>query len=341
MNPRPFIEYTCHGVSWSTGRPTLLLTDVNIRRLEHVDLAGQTLGFAVTSNERWCIGRYRVVDTYSFEPLPCPLQAAAFTDDRCLACTAHEEFRLVPDQDGPVPASWQTYLDQRHWLYLATFADGASTVGTAAGLRKTMQINEMGPLQATYLAELPDGRTARQVEDALSAHLGTMHVARRTVNPAALVNPNVAAIAAAHDLLLQRALDCLIKLGHIPETQPWSLPDAGRLVRQPNRQHARALYPDDLRTGRHDIHIESCLGTTALARLTAQPDTGAVRYLADLSTLTGARIAVDTLNSPPTEPPSRPRRGLLVGPPQQPTSLGGEVDVDEVVAGEVRRDGEA
>lgn len=69
-------------------------------------------------------------------------------------------------------------MAQPHWLYLATFADGTTKVGTTAGPRKRSRLAEQGALFATYLAASPDGRRVRFLEDALTSRLGLTQTVR-------------------------------------------------------------------------------------------------------------------------------------------------------------------
>ncbi len=82
-------------------------------------------------------------------------------------------------QDGYAPPALRAYMSQPHWLYVATFTRTLTKVGTAAAPRKASRLSEQGPLCATYLAEIPDGRTVRELEDALGRELGITQTARR------------------------------------------------------------------------------------------------------------------------------------------------------------------
>nr|MDT0658728.1 DUF2797 domain-containing protein [Micromonospora sp. DSM 115978] len=301
MGHEPRTGYTCHGVTWATGMPTLLLANADTQRLEHVDLTGETLGFKVTNTARCCTGRYRFVDTYEVEPLPCPRQAESTTGDQCASCAAQDEFRFAHrfHQGGHVPASLHAYMAQPHWLYLATFAHAVSKVGTAAGPRKTSRLNEQGPIRATYLAEVPDGRIVRHLEDTLSAHLAVAQTVRAAAKLAALVNPNIEGAEAAHGGLVERAVAHLAELHETPVKEAWSPSAASQRLRNPPGQHQRAVYPHALRDGEHGFHIESCLGSTVLVRLAADPD--ATRYVLDLNALKGARVVLGDFSSPETQ----------------------------------------
>lgn len=51
-----------------------------------------------------------------------------------------------------------------HWLSIATFADGATKVGTASDLRKRPRLVEQGAVSARYLAFADNGCIVRILE---------------------------------------------------------------------------------------------------------------------------------------------------------------------------------
>ncbi|WP_326549981.1 DUF2797 domain-containing protein [Micromonospora sp. NBC_01813] len=302
MDRETSIGYTCHGVTWATGKPTLLLANASAHRLEHVEIVGRALGFRATKAARYCTGRYRFVGTYKVEPLPCPRQAEAAVGDQCASCSAQDEFRLAHrfHHGGYVPDSLHAYMAQPHFLYLATFAHAVSKVGTAARPRKSSRLNEQGPIRATYLAEVADGRTVRHLEDSLSAHLGVAQTIRAAAKVAALVTPDIEEAEAAHENLLARAVAHLADLRQTPINEAWSPPVASQKLTTPPGQHQRVSYPHDLREGKHGFYIESCLGTAVLVRLTPEPDPDPTRYVVDLNALRGAHVDLGNFSSPPT-----------------------------------------
>ncbi len=79
-------------------------------------------------------------------------------------------------------------MDQPHWLYLATFADGATKVGTAAEPRKQSRLDEQGALFATYRTKSPNGHAVRHLEDALSHDLHVPQTVRAATKLKALAN---------------------------------------------------------------------------------------------------------------------------------------------------------
>ncbi|WP_203854463.1 DUF2797 domain-containing protein, partial [Dactylosporangium siamense] len=278
--------------------PTLMLANPATARLDHIDIVGHTLGFAVTSTVRYCTGRYEFADTYNVRPLPCPHQAEATSGDQCAGCNAQDEFRFAhrAHQGHHIPAALQAYLAQPHWLYLATFGPGAIKVGTAAAPRKTSRLDEQGPIHATYLIEAPDGYNVRQLEETLSARLDIPQTVRATTKLQVLLHPDID--LTAHRSHVARAAAALTDLGYAPAPTPWSPPAAGHHLRNTQSGQHRAIYPHPLRTGEHGFHVGSCLGTRILVQLTPDPD--AIRYILDLNKLKGMKISLGAFTSPAT-----------------------------------------
>ncbi|PPK63355.1 DUF2797 domain-containing protein [Actinokineospora auranticolor] len=288
-------EYVCHGITWATGDPRLLLAPLPDGPLVYAEIMNQRLGFA-SGTGRWCTGRYRFVDTVRVEALACPDRAQAGQNDQCPRCLGQDEFRFAHQyhRDGNVPDALRRYMDQPHWLYLATFADGATKVGTAAEPRKHSRLNEQGALFATYLTTTPDGRTVRFLEDAITRDLRMPQTVRATTKLKALANlTNLAAAGAAHDQHVTRAADALTATGNQTVLEKWAPPAEGARLRVAGR--ARALYPHDLQDGEHGFTVTSCVGTQVLTTLTGDDETD---YVLDLGTLKGRRIALGPFTSP-------------------------------------------
>jgi hypothetical protein len=293
--PLPDGEYVCHGVTWATGDPRLLLAPLPDGPLIHAEIMNQRLGFQVTGTVRWCTGRYRFTDTVRVEALACPDRAPAGQGGQCTRCASQDDFRFAHriHQGGYAPQSLIRYMAQPHLLYLATFADGVTKVGTAAEPRRRSRLDEQGALFATYLATSPDGRAVRHLEDALTRRLGVAQTVRATAKLHALADlTDPAGIRAAHEQHVARAADALADMDVPALPEPWVPPAEGARLRTVGDQ--RALYPHDLREDGHGFTVVSCIGSQALAVLKDD----AVGYVLDLGALKGRRLILGPFASP-------------------------------------------
>jgi uncharacterized protein DUF2797 len=185
-------------------------------------------------------------------------------------------------------------MEQPHWLYLATFADGATKVGTAAEPRKRSRLDEQGALIATYLTKSPDGRAVRHLEDALTRDLQAPQTVRATTKLKALANlTDLSAASVTHDHHVARAADALAAVNTSATLEKWLPPAEGDRLRVAGR--VRVLYPHDLREGEHGFAIVSCIGTQVLAILGGDDQ---VDYVLDLGALKGRRITLGPFASP-------------------------------------------
>ncbi|MGH3940395.1 MAG: hypothetical protein ACRDTG_17520, partial [Pseudonocardiaceae bacterium] len=204
-------QYVWHGVTWATGKPTLLLANTATGLLDQIEFMGLELGLKVSNPARFCTGRYGFADTFHVEPVPCPWQAEAGNGGQCPRCLELDEFRFAHQfhKGGHAPLALTAYMSQRHWLYIATFAHGASKVGTAAAARRTSRLDEQGAMLATYLTEAPDGRAVRYLEDAISREIGVSQVIRSAAKLAALADPDPSRVEAAHERVIESAMAVL------------------------------------------------------------------------------------------------------------------------------------
>lgn len=281
--------YVCHGITWAHGEPVLLLAPLPGGRLVYAGIMGRRLGYQVSGTGRWCTGRYRFADRVHVEAVACPDKAPAETGAQCAACTSRDDFRFAHQfhTGGSVPDDLARYMAQPHWLYLATFADGTTKVGTAAEPRRRSRLDEQGAIVATLLTRCSDGRRVRFAEDALTRRLGLTQAVRAAAKLKALADRRDLALArTAHKRHLQRATEALSDMGVPVAPEPWTPPGEGVLLRSPNTE--RVLYPHDPREGEHGLTVLSCVGSLVLATL----DGDDLPYLLDLGVLKGHRITL-------------------------------------------------
>lgn len=280
------------GVSWTEQGPALSLsTDDGDARLPL--LPGQWLRFEVLSGDgvpaRHCLGFTRVEESGQPQHFACPTGQGAERGFQCGACFAKDQMRLMHDfhRSGQASPGLKAYLAQQHWLYIATFADGTTKVGTASERSKWSRLAEQGALVARYVARARDGAVVRHLEDAVSTNLPPTQFVRGAAKFAALLHPrpplhleqtNKAMADVVRGYVAELALE-----GFEAVDEPWQRNGFSEAVAMPSR---RTAYPQPLDSGRHGIRLDSLLGPTALAGL----DGADGAFLVDLGGLKGQRI---------------------------------------------------
>jgi hypothetical protein len=293
------------GVAWTAGRPSLDLASVPTGSRSRVPLLHRRLGLRVTTPGRFCTGWYGFTDGQG-GLRPCPERALATTSTQCDDCALRDQFRFahLGHVGGYVPAQLEPYLASPHWLYIATFADGISKVGTASEARKQDRLDEQGPALAGYVARAANGRLVREVEDAVSRELQVPQHRRRTAKVAALAAPAPARLVAERhrETVAQAArlvTDTVWGPGLSSQDEAWVPPAAMGALRDPPPHGSWIRYPHSLTAGEHGWDVEACAGPAALAR--TEPDAEAVRFLVDLGELKGRRIVLGDFVSAPAE----------------------------------------
>ena len=281
--------FLCEGTAWDSDGAFLRLRQPGAGAAALRLNPGTELRFRIRSKaQRYCLG-YELVREDGRRPHPCPDSGAAERGYQCRRCFFQDEGRLVHNshRGGDLPAGLRSFLARPQWLYIATFADGTTKVGTAADRRKVLRLTEQGALAAQYVARASNGLRVRILEDAVSAGLGLPQAVRSGHKCAALADPLAQAtletINAGHAddaraVLLERDQD---EFDVVKES--WPRPAAFEAVLQ-NR--GAGLYPLPLSRGEHGLVLGGMLGSTALA---ATDDAG-LSFLADLTALKGQRL---------------------------------------------------
>lgn len=291
--------FLCHGVSWSRSGPSLTLASPQ-GAVTPMPLTGLPtfLGFRILSRsgERFCLGYSKALGANGRRSFPCPEQRTADRGYQCGPCFARDDFRFMHDvhRSGVAPESLTAYLAQDHWLYVATFADGSTKVGTASDRSKWTRLAEQGAVVARYVAHAEDGRVVRVLEDAVTRHAGLPQAVRSATKTAALFRPlaspevdkeNREAAGVVHALLAQ-GMDID---GFEAVEEQWEAPESWPVVLT-----ARApVYPLSLDAGDHGGRVLALLGQTALFEL---PE---ARFLLNLTLLRGRRIELGAFRSAP------------------------------------------
>ena len=292
-------RFLCRGVSWHRDGPVLSLAtpdgvqhDLALAPGEPSGVRGAHLGFRMLSQygERHCLGFHRVFGPEAREHTPCPQQTTAERGYQCGRCFSRDDLRFMHDvhRSGIAPDGLLSYLAQEHWLYVATFADGVSKIGTASNLRKWHRLAEQGAVVARYVACANDGRIVRVLEDTVTREVGLAQAVRASAKTSALASPRSGAaldginaeFATSVRSLLRDGLDLP---GYQVVEEQWEAPPSWSTVLG---AAAVQLYPHSLAAGEHGFQVDALLGPTALAFIRGSE----VPFLVDLSRLKGQRI---------------------------------------------------
>ena len=286
-----------HGVAWdSPASPVLRLrapgesTDIALAQF-CIMVLGVLPGL-------WCLGHTKVHGPRDRTHVDCGNGSPAERGTQCGACFARDDSRLMHDfhRGGSVPAGLRAYLMQPHWLYVATFANGTTKVGTASAPRKWNRLAEQGAVHASYVAQADDGRTVRVLEDLVTSELGLVQQVRSAAKVASLVQPRaaveLAAINRSHAAKVRRLLGGLAMTGFGVVDEEWDRPvlanDLCSVGSSPDVRHA---YPVAFDGGGHGLRVRSLSGAIALATL---PDAAGGEvdgsFIVDLGSLKGRRV---------------------------------------------------
>ncbi|NUU33405.1 DUF2797 domain-containing protein [Arthrobacter sp. C9C5] len=276
-------RYLVHGVFWDgpqpaspvpgqpdAGRAVLRLQDPAGAFTELALDAGTRLGFRLVSRGKHCLGHHKVHGPADRDHVVCPDRATAARGSQCGPCFAVDDSRLIHDfhRGGRVPPGLRAYLMQPHWLYVATFANGASKVGTASNLRKWHRLAEQGAVVARYVARADDGRVVRVLEDLVTRDAGLPQQVRSAAKAAGLTAPPPAAALDALNGRLAAGVRNLLggagMEGFEVVDERWPRPALADAACTPAARHA---YPHDLGSDAHGFRIASLSGSVALARL--------------------------------------------------------------------------
>ncbi|MDQ0735854.1 DUF2797 domain-containing protein [Arthrobacter agilis] len=293
--------YLCSGVTWHGAGRVLSLREVPEasavgtpaaeQGLRELALApGTRLAFEVAAAGRYCLGFHRVHGRDDRTWVPCADQAPADRGSQCARCFAQDDVRFMHDihRSGIAPAGLKRYLDQPHWLYVATFADGSTKVGTASHPRKYARLVEQGAVVAQFVALADDGRVVRVLEDEVTRSVGLQQAVRSGTKAASLCAPLPAVqlqrindgFALAARGLFQGGMDVEgFEVVHEEFDPPstWSAMLSRRGL-QP--------YPDPLDRGQHGFTVADVIGPSAVVTI----DGTDLLFVADLAQLKARRL---------------------------------------------------
>jgi hypothetical protein len=286
-----------HGVAWDSSSPSLRIFTPDAEFTDVALAQGSALGLRVIPG-LWCLGHTKVHGPGDRTHVPCRSGSPAERGKQCGACFARDDSRLMHDfhRGTSVPTGLRAYLMQPHWLYVATFANGATKVGTASAQRKWNRLAEQGAVYASYVAHAEDGHVVRVLEDLVTRELGLVQQVRSASKVAGLVEPRAAvellAVNRQHAGRVRELLNGLAMTGYAVVEEEWERPAlAERLCGAGTEWSRRHPYPATFDAGGHGLRIRSLSGAIALAGLpdaTGNEVEGS--FVADLGALKGRKI---------------------------------------------------
>ena len=282
--------------SWAGGEPHLVVLTDHGERLR-APIMNRRMAFRVQPDVRFCTGRFDAARPGDARRRARGGRRTVTVGVQCEQCAQRDDSRFMHHvhRGGYVPESLTGYLARPHWLYIATFADGASKVGTASASRGRARLDEQGAVRATYIARAADGTAVRVHEDAVTAETGIPQTKHRSSKAGSLTKPlSCERLDVAHADAVEHARAFLQASGLELALAPW----------EPPAQHAGfftgdsvfGTYPHPLSRGEHCLTPTAVVGGVALA--TVNDDDAPL--VVDLDALRGRRIAPADVRSPET-----------------------------------------
>lgn len=266
-----------------------------------INTLAQDITAAGLSVDRYCAGYAKAQATQAgFFTVSCPDSARISRGKQCPRCLALDEFSAMHGvhRGARLTPAAQAYADLDHWLYIATFPDGTSKVGTASARSKPRRLDEQAVATATYIGHAKDGAQVRIWEDLVSQEAQLVQAKQVGAKYKAWTQPrSVADIYSAH----QKA----VALAH------WSLQEAAlfedyidqeQIMSEPWKPSAAmTLAYDSLKDGAERLHAFSRLvdathgfyvtGATGKF-LTAHCGNEQVNFLVNLAEITHRAVLV-------------------------------------------------
>ncbi|MCV9996176.1 DUF2797 domain-containing protein [Paeniglutamicibacter sp. ZC-3] len=300
----------CRGIRWPStpGNPRLVLDDAEHHGHDVALEPGTRLGFNVLPG-RWCLGHQLIRDRHHRTLVPCPQDALIANGTQCAACEAADQSRAMHDfhRSGRAGAGLRDYLDQPHWLYVATFATGTTKVGTAADPSKWRRLAEQGAITARYVAWSPDGASVRHLEDLVSTELGFTQQVRANSKVRGLLENhdttgrldelNDEAATTVRALVAGLAPGILAGSRVVEET--WNAPEQGRVLLAGFDAQDLQPYPGFLGEAAHGFEVAAVCGQALGVRLGGQPEI----FVANAALLKGLKLVPGdhVTDSPPVQ----------------------------------------
>lgn len=264
----------CHGLSFSQHEPTPVLRfRATTRWINEPMRVNRSIRLDV-SELKFCLGYITMNEDGSRNTLPCPKNKPVRTGTQCESCGRMDQSKFMHHfhKTGEAPAGMRKYLEQPHFLYVASFAHGAIKVGTTSTQSKWSRLAQQGAVIATYIARTNDGVAIRVLEDLVTEHVGLRQQVRQKSKIAGLTSweldyaglqmRTAAAAKQARDFLAaQRGLETY---GVQLLDEVWEQPDFARPVVEAWNSHSVHPWESSIPDSVLNIRIRGVLGQALL-----------------------------------------------------------------------------
>jgi hypothetical protein len=243
------------------------------------------LGESCEEGGLWCSGfAHAELDDAgrpSFRTVPCPRKNRLTRGQQCPLCIHLDRFRPIhrAHQGAELTEAARAYIELPHWLYVATFPDGTSKVGTAHERSKITRVDQQAVARASYVALADDGLIVRHLEDHLTRTLRLTQVKRVASKVKAWSHPeDPRKIDDLHASAAEAARQSLEKLGepgfrvtHEDWSPAESMLGAYEHLERPSD---RPLYPHASWDGPELFRVSSGTGPFLTGTLVQDPGAG-------------------------------------------------------------------
>lgn len=171
----------CHGISFSPHEPVPVL---RLRRGDewvNEPLSENRSIRLRVGQTKFCLGYVTMRDDGSRTLHSCPKLKGLNTGTQCDGCRRLDQSKFMHQfhKTGEAPQGLRKYLEQPHFLYVASFAQGVTKVGTTSTQSKWTRLAQQGAVSARYVARANDGGAIRVLEDLVTEHVGLKQQVRQ------------------------------------------------------------------------------------------------------------------------------------------------------------------
>ena len=198
----PFPDFIWRDITWRDRAPHLkvepLLDGQPSGEIETIAITpGSFLGLTALSADvrgagTYCSGYSQAnVDSVGFHLEPCPTHTIITKGKQCDSCFARDEFAPIHriHLGSRMNEAALAYVNLEHYLYIATFPDGTSKVGTASLDSNPRRLDDQAVAAATFVARADTGIIVRQLEDLVSQEANLTQFKRASTKYKAWVDP--------------------------------------------------------------------------------------------------------------------------------------------------------